>query len=206
MMPIDRRTFLKASAASLAYAGLHTTLAASLSRTLPADFPRDELKYQNPAEVESQLLPRHELHTRPHDDSIPALPEGPYTLQITGEAENPRTFTLAEITSLPKAERRVLFVSPGFFAANYDWAGATAARLCHIVQPKSSVRLVGFRGVDNRMAFFEKWEVAKHGLLLAYQVNQIELPRPRGFPLRLVAPRAYGCRWIKWLTEIRFIS
>jgi DMSO/TMAO reductase YedYZ molybdopterin-dependent catalytic subunit len=48
--------------------------------------------------------------------------------------------------------------------------------------------------------------VASTGAFLAIRVNGEPLPRDHGAPVRLVVPGWYGCTWIKWVDEIRFVG
>ena len=42
--------------------------------------------------------------------------------------------------------------------------------------------------------------------LLTLGMNGKTLSRTHGFPIRLLAPNYYGCRNVKWLREIRFVT
>ena len=48
--------------------------------------------------------------------------------------------------------------------------------------------------------------IKRTGAFLAVRVNGERLPRDHGAPLRLVVPGWYGCSWIKWVNEIRFVG
>ena len=48
--------------------------------------------------------------------------------------------------------------------------------------------------------------ISRTGAFLATRVNGEPLPRDHGAPVRLVVPGWYGCSWIKWVTEIRFVG
>ncbi|GAH46652.1 unnamed protein product [marine sediment metagenome] len=43
-------------------------------------------------------------------------------------------------------------------------------------------------------------------VILAYEMNGEPLPLLHGFPLRLVCPRFYGYKWIKWIASIDVIT
>jgi DMSO/TMAO reductase YedYZ molybdopterin-dependent catalytic subunit len=48
--------------------------------------------------------------------------------------------------------------------------------------------------------------VARTGAFLAVRVNGAPLPPDHGAPLRLVVPGWYGCSWIKWVNDIRYVG
>jgi DMSO/TMAO reductase YedYZ molybdopterin-dependent catalytic subunit len=48
--------------------------------------------------------------------------------------------------------------------------------------------------------------LTRTGAFLATRVNGEPLPRDHGAPLRLVVPGWYGCSWIKWVNEIRYVT
>jgi DMSO/TMAO reductase YedYZ molybdopterin-dependent catalytic subunit len=48
--------------------------------------------------------------------------------------------------------------------------------------------------------------LAKTGAFLAVRVNGEPLPRDHGAPVRLVVPGWYGCSWIKWVNDVRYVG
>jgi DMSO/TMAO reductase YedYZ molybdopterin-dependent catalytic subunit len=44
--------------------------------------------------------------------------------------------------------------------------------------------------------------IVDNDIILAYEMNGVELPPERGFPFQLVAESKWGYKWIKWITEI----
>lgn len=39
------------------------------------------------------------------------------------------------------------------------------------------------------------------GVILAYEMNGVPLPRDHGFPIRVVVPGTVGARSVKWLSK-----
>jgi DMSO/TMAO reductase YedYZ molybdopterin-dependent catalytic subunit len=44
--------------------------------------------------------------------------------------------------------------------------------------------------------------IRNRDILMAYKMNDVELPPERGYPFQLVAERKWGYKWIKWIEEI----
>ena len=61
---------------------------------------------------------------------------------------------------------------------------------------------VVFTSVDGYKADFKKAEVQTGLIMVALKGNGVPLPRPHGFPARIVAEGVYGGRWVKYLTAI----
>jgi DMSO/TMAO reductase YedYZ molybdopterin-dependent catalytic subunit len=53
---------------------------------------------------------------------------------------------------------------------------------------------------------FARAALDRTGAFLATRMNGEPLPPHHGMPVRLVVPGWYGCSWIKWVNEIRFVD
>jgi sulfoxide reductase catalytic subunit YedY len=132
-----------------------------------------------------------------------------WRLDIGGEVKTPRKFDYKKIIALPKMEKDVLLICPGFFAQYGKWKGFSAAALlkeCGLKENASHVEFSGPEGEKGRTARFSLKEVMSGKVFLAYEVNGVPLPRKHGFPLRVVAEDHYGSTWIKYVDTIRLIE
>jgi DMSO/TMAO reductase YedYZ molybdopterin-dependent catalytic subunit len=97
-----------------------------------------------------------------------------------------------------------------------EWDGVPLAEFLATLPRSHDATAVFVGGVDHPTAsrssypgaswVFPLAAVAHTGAFLAVRVNGEALPRDHGAPLRLVVPGWYGCSWIKWVNEIRFVG
>ena len=87
-----------------------------------------------------------------------------------------------------------------------QWAGI---HLSQLIDPRSlpanimEAAFIGVEGHDDSLTLDCAFGADS---LLAIGMNGKTLSRTHGFPIRLLAPGYYGCRNVKWLGEIRFVS
>ncbi|MEM6290061.1 MAG: molybdopterin-dependent oxidoreductase [Myxococcota bacterium] len=154
---------------------------------------------------------RRDRHRHPEVDAQT------YRLKVTGVA-NPREFTLEDLKALPW-ENRVLVMecagngnhlmgSAGLIG-QAKWSGPSMKTIldacggpgpathfaCHGLDPIPLIR----RGYHYGLSLEE---YTRSRALLALEMNGEPLPRPRGFPVRLVVPGIYSMSHVKWLSHI----
>ena len=96
---------------------------------------------------------------------------------------------------------------------NAKWVGVPLKELLSRAELKSTARQVTFDGLDTAVLgggdFVKALDVA-HAMdgevMIAYQMNDADLPMLNGFPVRLVVPGHYGTYWVKHLSEINAID
>ena len=141
----------------------------------------------------------------------PGLPEidpARYRLRVTGEVERPRSYTLADLRALPRAEQVSDFhCVTGWSVEDVRWAGVRLSDLLADVRPRAAGGFLRF--VSDEVPY-DDWLTLEQALLpdvmLATEMDGGALPRPHGAPLRLVVPRMYGYKSVKWVTRIEVRS
>lgn len=96
---------------------------------------------------------------------------------------------------------------------NAKWVGVPLKELLSRAELKNTARQVTFDGLDTAVLgggdFVKALDVA-HAMdgevMIAYQMNDADLPMLNGFPVRLVVPGHYGTYWVKHLSEINVID
>jgi len=199
---MDRRGFLMAL---LAAALFPWRVAMAERKVLPRGFPRDKLKFMNPAEVDASALEIDPIEGFGVMGTVMDVPVEGYRLKVHGKVGKALDLTLQDLLSLPKEERAVLLICPGFFAYKALWQGVDLLGLLKIAGMADDAKGVRIRGADGFQDTFSPREVEGAKMLLAHGVNGVPLPKKHGFPVRLVAEGLYGERWVKYVTEVEVL-
>jgi len=170
----------------------------------------------------SWLTPTNKFFSVAHYNR-PVIDDKPWALEIAGLVNRPRAFTLTQLKARPRQE--VIFTlecsgNHGFpwFTAGIGtarWAGTSLASILQEAGVRGRGIEVVFWGSDageeevrqvkmpQRFARSMSLADAMNPRnLLCYEMNGAPLPRPNGFPLRLIAPGWYGIANVKWLRRI----
>lgn len=146
-----------------------------------------------------------------------------WNLEISGLVDNPITWTIDEIKSLPKTEVTYTLECSGnhgfptFTGAigNAKWGGTPLAPILKTAGIKENGIEVIFFGYDsgeekrrditmkqNFARSMSVEEALQESHLLCYEMNGEPLIDKHGAPLRLIAPGWYGIACVKWLNRI----
>jgi DMSO/TMAO reductase YedYZ molybdopterin-dependent catalytic subunit len=147
-----------------------------------------------------------------------------WTIDVTGLASKRDTLTLSELTREAKPQGAHLFecsgnANPSNFGlmSVAEWSGVPLVEIVERLQPAAGATAVMVSGWDHEVSisgrsvpgaswvFPLEW-VRTMGAFLATGMNGEPLPLDHGADVRLVNPGWYGCSWIKWVNEIRFVG
>jgi DMSO/TMAO reductase YedYZ molybdopterin-dependent catalytic subunit len=153
--------------------------------------------------------------------TVPTFDENSWTLNIHGLVTTPMMLTYDAVRSLP----RTVSVSDfhcvtGWTKFGNRWEGVSLRTIMEMVQPKDNAQYVlivceatvpGTAQGDTASRPSEPYttslplsDVDRDDVLLAFLLDDQELPDRHGSPLRLVVPHKYGYKSAKWVREIRF--
>jgi hypothetical protein len=128
---------------------------------------------------------------------------------MSGEVEQPRTWTYAELQQMPQVEETYdIHCVTRWSRLACRWRGVAFATLAGLVHPTAKAQFVQFVAYsahqhDSSLPF----SVCMHeGVLLAWEMDGQPLGVAHGAPLRVVAPSRYFYKSVKWLREIRVLS
>jgi DMSO/TMAO reductase YedYZ molybdopterin-dependent catalytic subunit len=140
-----------------------------------------------------------------------------YRLIVTGEVTNTLSLSLDEIKAMPITSEivRLTCIEHTYGASNRtavaNWTGVRLSYvldMAEINQDKANdismhTPALSARGYSTSLNLTEAyWD----DVILAYEMNEEPLPKVHGFPLRLVCPRMFGYKWIKWLAYINITT
>jgi DMSO/TMAO reductase YedYZ molybdopterin-dependent catalytic subunit len=134
-----------------------------------------------------------------------------WSLQITGRVARPLRLRYEDILKRPAIERMVTLscidnVVAGELISNAVWKGINLRTLIEEAEPLPSVVDVAFYGADLYSDSISLDRAMNYDVFLAYAMNGETLPKRNGFPLRAVVPGLYGIKNVKWLTKIELVD
>jgi sulfoxide reductase catalytic subunit YedY len=154
------------------------------------------------------------------DELAAGFPTDPWTVQVGGLVENPRTFDLDDLRAFEVEERIYRLRCVEAWSMVIPWLGFPLARLLREVQPTSQAQYVRFEtaydeeqmpGLSSRFTwpYVEglRLDEALHDLtLLATGLYGRDLEPQNGAPIRLVVPWKYGFKSIKAIVKIDLVE
>jgi DMSO/TMAO reductase YedYZ molybdopterin-dependent catalytic subunit len=181
---------------------------------------------------ESVITPNDAFFVRYHLTQSPALidPET-FRLEVKGKVNTPLSLTLQDLKWFEPGDVVAVnqcsgngrgFSNPRVAGGqlgngamgNARWKGVPLKSILDKAGVQEGAKQVLFKGADTPAAetipdFVKALDIdhARDGeVLLAYAMNDTELPILNGYPVRLVVPGYYGTYWVKHLNEITVID
>ncbi len=240
---LDRRRFLSTVGVGLV-AGPSIVCASSQDRTEllkppyenPDVFPAE----RNPSFVLPESVPRKVLTVREvaatHNNFYEFLPGRggpvwkhagefeplPWTVEVKGECNQPRTFDVDDLLAFEQEERIYHFRCVERWAMNVPWTGFPLSKLLRVVDPRASARYVRLVSAKKpaqmpgvREAGWYPWPYHE-GLRMDEAMNELTLVvtgvygkpllKQHGAPVRIVVPWKYGYKNPKSIVEVELVS
>ncbi|MBD3256355.1 MAG: molybdopterin-dependent oxidoreductase [Candidatus Lokiarchaeota archaeon] len=131
-----------------------------------------------------------------------------YTLEATGEVENPRIFTLDELKELQDEEQIVdIHCVTSWSKFDTKWSGLSFKKLLSIVKPKISANYVEFYCADGGFTTTVPLQKIKsETAMLALKYDGVALGDKHGGPVRALIPELYFYKSAKWVLKITFLK
>jgi DMSO/TMAO reductase YedYZ molybdopterin-dependent catalytic subunit len=135
---------------------------------------------------------------------MPVFDPTRWRLRIEGLVERPLELTYAELVSLPRSEQVSDFhCVTGWSVENVRWAGVRFDDLLAQARPLRTARALSFYSAEKPYVDSLTLEQASApDAMLAYEMDGRPLARPHGAPARVVMPRMYGYKNVKWVERI----
>ena len=190
---------------------------------------RAELSQPRVSQLGEFITPNHLFYVRDHFVDRPVLSDEEWRVQVTGDGVEDKSFSLADLKSLPAKSLTVTLECAGnggygngterqqhhmtSMVGTAVWRGVPVAALFKNEIP-TEVKEFVFRGYDGGVDPSEpvpidcytrsvpREKALDNDTLLVYEMNGEPLPRAHGFPVRLVVPGWYGMDSVKWLRSI----
>jgi hypothetical protein len=138
-----------------------------------------------------------------------ALDLAGWRLHISGEVQQPQSWTYAELQQLPQVEvTHDIHCVTRWSRLACRWRGVAFTTLAALVQPTAQARFVQCIAYSERQhdSSLPLSVCLQEGVLLAWEMDGQALSVPHGAPLRVVAPTRYFYKSVKWVRELRFLT
>jgi DMSO/TMAO reductase YedYZ molybdopterin-dependent catalytic subunit len=186
-------------------------------------------------QLDTLITPTASFYVRTHFP-IPKIDKNMWRLRVEGAVERACEFSFNEIVRLGGPEMPVTLECAGNNRSLLEpkvkgvqwalgavgtamWTGVPLSALLDRAGVKPNAREVILEGADGgeledakaprgqvRFARSIPLEKARSDVLLAYRMNNVDLPPEHGFPVRAIVPGWYAMASIKWLTRIIVIE
>ena len=126
-----------------------------------------------------------------------------YQLEITGLVENSKVYTYDEVISDYQSYKKVVTLNcVEGWDATILWEGMLVRDLLEEAAPLAGANTIIFHAYDGYTTSFPIDYIMDNDIIMAYKMNDINLPPERGFPFQLVSESKWGYKWIKWIIKI----
>jgi DMSO/TMAO reductase YedYZ molybdopterin-dependent catalytic subunit len=138
------------------------------------------------------------------DPPYPRFDPATWRLRIDGLVERPVELTYAQLRGLPRAEQVSDFhCVTGWSVDGVRWRGVRFAALLDLARPRPAARALTFASAeDPYVDSLTLEQLRAPDAMLAYDMDGAPLTREHGAPARVVMPRMYGYKGVKWLRRI----
>ncbi len=126
-----------------------------------------------------------------------------YTLQVDGLVETPLKLTYDEVIDGYHDYKKVVTLDcVEGWSATILWEGFLVRDLIASANPSPEATTVILFAYDGYSTSFPIEYFTDNDILIAYKMNEVDLPPERGYPFQLVAESKWGYKWIKWIAAI----
>lgn len=135
---------------------------------------------------------------------FPTFDEASWRLRIDGLVEQPMELTYAELRGLPVAEQVSDFhCVTGWSVRDVGWRGVRFADLLAQARPLPEAGALRFASTERPYVdSLTMRQAMVPDALLAFDMDGTPLKREHGAPVRVVMPRMYGYKSVKWVDRI----
>jgi DMSO/TMAO reductase YedYZ molybdopterin-dependent catalytic subunit len=142
-----------------------------------------------------------------HFGAAPVVDERTTQIRAWGAVEAPQTWTIEAFKRLPTTDVRADFHCVTKFSVfDNDWTGVAAPALFAQLRPTPAASHVLFHAAEGYTANVPLDAVVDDDVLFAWRRNGEDLTVEHGWPLRLVLPKRYAWKSVKWLTGIEVLT
>ena len=162
--------------------------------------------------VDSEITDNDTFYVVDIDFSPPSLSASSWTLQVSNLGNKLKSYSLADVQRLPLSSQYTTFecvsnTVDGNLISNAKWTGVKLSDLfSDSGADLSGVEYVVFYSVDGYSVGIPISKATMPDSIVAYLMNDQDLPIAHGYPLRAVIPGLYGMMSAKWITRVDLVN
>jgi DMSO/TMAO reductase YedYZ molybdopterin-dependent catalytic subunit len=139
---------------------------------------------------------------------MPTFDRTTYQLEVAGLVDKPLTLSYDDIRSRKASHMTKDFhCVTGWSVSGVKWKGIRLSDLLDEAGVKSSASVIRFISAEIPYVDTLTLDQARGSdIMLAYEMDGKPLTQPHGSPLRLVIPKMYGYKGVKWVRRIEVVS
>lgn len=176
----------------------------------PMQIPESHIRWGDGL-VRKPITPLREFYVMSKNTVDPAPDPAAYRLHIHLDGRPLRSFSYNQLLKLPRQERYVSLrcvsnsLKSNLMGTGY-WSGLTLDQLVRRDEVPASIVEMAVIGLDGHGDSFPLPYAFSGEPLFALGLNGDTLTRNHGFPIRMLSPKYYGFKSIKWIDRIDFVS
>lgn len=161
--------------------------------------------------VRKPITPVGQFYVMSKNSVDPAIDPRQWRLRIKREGRTVRDFSYSDLLALPRRERYQTLrcisntLKTDLMGTAY-WSGIRLDQLCDRRDAGDGAIEAVVLGADGHGDSYPVDYAFTEEFMLALGMNGQTLNRNHGFPIRLLVPRYYGFKHIKWIAEIDFVT
>ncbi len=142
-----------------------------------------------------------------HVGRVPRTPAEDWRFSITGAVAAPVELTLDELKGLPRVDVHADFHCVTKFSVfDNDWHGVAVGTVLDLAEVDDEASHGLVTAPEGYTANLPLAALRDDDVLLAWRRNGEDLTPEHGWPLRLVVPKRYAWKSVKWVTGIEVMT
>jgi DMSO/TMAO reductase YedYZ molybdopterin-dependent catalytic subunit len=164
-------------------------------------------KVFNPAKLsqeysDREITPESGFRVNDYDTDQPDIDLESWTLEVDGLVSNPGTYTLRQITALPKRVMNTRHCCVEGWSMIPRWGGAVLKDFLLLAGADLTANYVRVECGDDYYTSYDMPSILHPQTLLCYEAYDKALSLEHGAPVRIVMPTKLGYKSAKWLTKL----
>ncbi len=141
-------------------------------------------------------------------ETFPVIPRSEYRLEVTGLVDQPRTYTIDDLESMP----RTSFVKDfhcvtGWSVPMVHWEGVRLSEILDAVGVQRTAVALTFESYDGADSESLTLDQARlPDVIVAYRMLGAPVTTEHGGPVRLYVAPMFGYKSLKWLSAIKVVD